>query len=154
MDMESASKTGTYDMPLRQMLTYRVTRVHALMSAQAQRILKENGDLSLSQWRVLVLIDYLGPTNPAHIAREILMDKGQLSRVLKIMSEKGVIRVDASESDHRAHLVSLTHEGRALFERARPAMRQRQAAFTKSLTEQEHDVFLRALEKLEKAAGL
>ncbi len=138
--------------PLRQMLTYRFTRLNAKMNAQAGRVLKENGGLSQTQWRVLVLIDYLGPTSPAHIAREILMDKGQLSRTIKTMSEKGLIKVDASEADNRAVVISRTELGRRVFERAQPAMRQRQADFANSLTQQEREILNRAIDKLEQLA--
>lgn len=152
MSIDSASTQATLDVPLRQMLTYRITRLNAKMNAQASRVLKENGGLSQTQWRVLVLVDFLGPTTPAHIAREIVMDKGQLSRAIKTMSECGLIRVSASESDHRAHVVSMTAQGRAIFERTRPAMRQRQAAYANQLTSQERDVLLKAMEKLEELA--
>ncbi|MDU8927121.1 MarR family transcriptional regulator [Alisedimentitalea sp. MJ-SS2] len=152
MSANPAPKPGIYDVPLRQMLTYRLTRLNAKMNAQAIRVLGENGGLSQTQWRVLVLIDYLGPTTPARVGREIVMDKGQLSRAIKTMSARGLIRVEASESDHRAHIVSMTDEGREMFERARPAMRQRQLDFSEGLTAQEREVLFRAMDKLEQLA--
>jgi DNA-binding MarR family transcriptional regulator len=152
MATTSAELINAYDVPLRRMLTYRLARLNAQLNAQAARILRESSGLSQTQWRVLVMIDSLGPLSPNHIVRHLLMDKGQLSRTIKSMEALGLIRVEESESDHRSHRLSLKQKGRDLFKRALPAMRARQQHLTGCLERSELDTLLVAVEKLEQGA--
>ena len=66
MATTSAELINAYDVPLRRMLTYRLARLNAQLNAQAARILRESSGLSQTQWRVLVMIDSLGPLSPNH----------------------------------------------------------------------------------------
>ena len=152
MNAKPSQKLKVDNVPLRQMVTYRLTRLNAKMNAQAAKILKRTAGISQTQWRVMMLVTVLGPVSSARMAREIVMDKGQLSRTVKSMAANGMIRVEGSESDQRAHVISLTGSGRELFERARPAMRDRQARLADSLTREEQEILFRALEKLEHLA--
>jgi DNA-binding MarR family transcriptional regulator len=141
-----------YDIPLTEMVTYRWSRLNAQLNAQAARILKETAGLSLAQWRVLVVLDTHGQVPPSEIVRSTAVDKGQLSRTLKGMIADGIIASEASESDSRSYLLSMTAQGRALFETARPAMRARQRCLLDSLTDAERDVLFGALDKIAGAA--
>ncbi len=151
MAAEADKKLSAYNVPLRDMLTYRLSRLNAKMNAQDTRILKESSGLTQAHWRVLVMIDALGPVPPAQIVRTALMDKGQLSRTIKDMVARGLIRLKDSESDHRSHLLSITDRGRTLFERARPAMQARHLRLSEDLDSADRDAFHRVLDKLEKA---
>ncbi|MDJ0629001.1 MAG: MarR family winged helix-turn-helix transcriptional regulator [Rhodobacter sp.] len=151
METAADEKLGVYNVPLREMLTYRLSRLNAKMNAQATRILKKSSGLSQAQWRVLVMIDAFGPVPPAQIVRTSLMDKGQLSRTIKGMVTRGLIRLEASESDHRSHLLCITDRGRDLFERARPAMLARQTRLSGNLDEGDRAAFHRVLDRLEDA---
>lgn len=151
MALKSDEAIGPYEAPLDQMMTYRLSRVYAQLNAQAARILKESSGLSQVQWRVLVMIDSFGAITANQIVRQLLMDKGQLSRTIKGMVESGLITSKENESDSRQHLLSMTETGRRLYEKARPAMRARQSNLIKHLTAQEHAAVLSALDKLELA---
>ncbi|MDJ0825759.1 MAG: MarR family transcriptional regulator [Rhodobacter sp.] len=151
MRAEADGKLGVYNIPLREMLTYRLSRLNARLNAQAAKILKESSGLSQAQWRVMVMIDAYGPIPPAQIVRASLMDKGQLSRTIKAMAAQGLIRINDSESDHRSHLISLTDRGRTLFERARPAMQARQSQLAGTLGGDDRAAFHRVLDRLEQA---
>ena len=148
---EADENLGVYNIPLRDMLTYRLSRLNAKMNAQATRILKESSGLTQAHWRVLVMIDALGSVTPAQIVRTSLMDKGQLSRTIKDMVARGLIRLKDSESDNRSHLLSITERGRTLFERARPAMQARHLRLSEDLDAADRAAFHRVLDKLEDA---
>jgi DNA-binding MarR family transcriptional regulator len=152
MAAKPAHKMDEYDIPLTEMVTYRLSRLNAQLNAQAARILKETAGLSLAQWRVLVVLDTNGKVPPSEIVRSTAVDKGQLSRTLKGMTSEGLIASEASESDSRSHLLSMTAKGRELFETARPAMRERQLCLLESLGGEERDVLFTALDKIGAAA--
>lgn len=140
-----------FDIPLQQMVTFRLSRIHAKLNAQAARILKETAGISLSQWRIFVMIENHGKLTPAQIVKRTDFDKGQVSRTVKGMLKEGLIAVEGSESDQRSHTLEFTDKGFAVFQQARPAMRARQNALLGSLTATERQVMFTAMDKLELA---
>ncbi|GAB5437819.1 MarR family winged helix-turn-helix transcriptional regulator [Falsiruegeria mediterranea] len=140
-----------FDIPLQQMVTFRLSRIHAKLNAQAARILKETAGISLSQWRIFVMIETHGKITPAQIVKRTDFDKGQVSRTVKGMLKEGLIVVEGSESDQRSHTLEFTDKGYGLFQQARPAMRTRQTALLGSLTANERQVMFTAMDKLELA---
>lgn len=144
---------GLYGIPLNRMVTYRLQRIYAKLAAQAAKILKETSGLTQAQWRVLVIVDALGPVSSHQIVRSVMIDKGQLSRVLKKMVEQDLVELRHSESDQRSHEISMTSKARSLFERARPAMTRRQQAISKALTDEEFHILIRAFDRLEDFAS-
>lgn len=134
---------------LQQMVTFRISRLHARMNAQATKILKETADISLMQWRVFVMLETLGKITPSEIVRQTDLDKGQLSRAVKTMIEQGLISSETSESDHRAQYIDFTEKGLEVFHRARPQMRDRQARLLNALSPNEQAAMFNALKKLD-----
>lgn len=134
---------------LQKMVTFRLSRLNAKVTAQAARILAESCGLSLMQWRIMVMVDSRGPITPAEIVRQTGFDKSQVSRSLKRMVADGLLSSEASPSDQRAHVIRLTDKGRGLYERGRPAMRARQARLIDSLTPTELETLFRAFDRLE-----
>ncbi|MBE1283349.1 MAG: MarR family transcriptional regulator [Rhodobacteraceae bacterium] len=146
-----APKMAPADIPLNSMLTFRLSRLHLRLNAQAARILKESSGLSLMQWRVFVMLETVGQIAPSEMVRRTGFDKGQLSRVIKGMIKEGLVRSVSSESDQRLHLIDITEKGAALFEQARPHMRSRQNHLLDSLTDSERAAIFKAMDKLELA---
>lgn len=145
-DQENASETHV---DLQQMVTFRISRLHARLTAQASKILKETAGISLMQWRVFVMLESHGKITPAEIVRRTDLDKGQLSRAIKSMVELGLITSEASESDLRAHKLDFTQKGLEVFMRARPHMRHRQSLLLGALDQKEQDALFDALHKLD-----
>lgn len=140
--------------PFATMVSYRLSRVQAKLNAQATRILKKHGDLSLTQWRVLVILSELQVSTHSEIARLTEIDKGLLSRTLKGMIEAGLIVAKASPSDNRQIQLTLSAVGYDKFEAARPAMRARQSKLLGTMSESENEILFRILSKLEAAAEI
>ncbi len=134
---------------LEEMISYRVSRLQALLNRQAVSILKEHG-LSPTQWRILVMLTSLGDATTAEISRKTGLDKALLSRAVKGMTERSLIKAEAS-ARNRSHLIlSLTDAGRCSYEGARPLMQKRHDRLIGSLSASEKEVLLDAFEKLEK----
>ena len=148
--MEDGQPIEERGIELTQMITFRLSRLQARVNAQAARILKETAGISLSQWRIFVMIESYGETAPADFVRRTGFDKGQVSRTVSGMIADGLVTSRPSESDQRSHLIDFSAKGFALFERARPAMRARQARLTGCLSDEERRVIYTAFDKLEK----
>ena len=139
--------------PLKDMLTYRLARLNAKLSAQASRILKDSAEISLGQWRILVFLDVYDTCKMTDFVRFSGFDKGQVSRNVSELIKLGLVAAERSETDQRTQNLSMTPLGRQTFERARPAMRRRQAALLETLSEDERVMFYFIIEKLEDVAG-
>lgn len=121
MTADPMPELDPYDIPLNEMVTYRLSRLNAQLSAQATKFLKKSSGLTLTQWRVLVILDTNGETLPSEIVRKIDLDKGQLSRTIKGMVSGGLIDSRISESDGRSHVLSMTNRGASCLKpRVRP----------------------------------
>ncbi|WP_406644986.1 MarR family transcriptional regulator [Aliisedimentitalea scapharcae] len=139
------------DIPLQEMVTFRISRTHARLSAQAAQLLKKTSGISLMQWRVFVMLEVEGRITPAEIVRRTDLDKSQLSRTIKSMVADGLLTSEPSESDQRAHVLEFTAKGFEVFQQARPHMRHRQARLLNSLTDDERGALFDALAKLDSA---
>ncbi len=139
------------DIPLQQMVTFRLSRLHAKLNAQSARILNKSAGLSLSQWRIMVLIETHGKITPTKFVRLTKFDKGLVSRTIKGMIKSGLLHSESSESDQRSHLVDMTENGLAVFEKARPHMRKRQSRLLDCLTTSERNALFQAFDNLELA---
>ena len=140
------------DQPLHQFLTYRLSRVQAKLNAQANALLQDHAGLTLSKWRILALVGAAGQTRLSKLAKEAALDKGLLSRNLKIMVEDGLIATKQDDIDQRVQHLSLTQQGQRLFDRTLPKMRERQSKLREALHPRELDALNAALDKLELAA--
>ncbi len=139
------------EIPLQKMVTFRLSRLHAKINAQSTRILNKSAGISLSQWRVMVMIETHGKITPSEFARLTKFDKGMVSRTVKGMIKEGLLQSESSESDKRSHLIDLTAKGLALFEKARPHMRKRQSILRECLTKTERKVLFDFFDRLELA---
>lgn len=142
-------KTPQIPIDLQHMVTFRLSRLHARLTAQATKILKESAGISLMQWRIFVMLESRGTITPAEIVRQTDLDKSQLSRAVKSMVERGLITSETSESDLRAHSLAFTEKGLEIFERARPYMRERQSRLLNALSKPEQDALFAAFQKLD-----
>lgn len=152
MARESRTTSGSDDLPLHQFLTYRLSRVQAKLNAQASAMLRAHAGLTLSQWRILALVGAAGQTRLSDLSRVAALDKGLLSRNLKVLVGGGLVISEQDDIDHRVQHLSLSKRGKALFERTLPRMRKRQRRLRSALTAKELDVLYAALDKLEVAA--
>ena len=144
---------GRHDnQPLYQFLTYRLSRVQAKLNAQANALLQKHSGLTLSKWRILALIGAAGQTRLSELARIAALDKGLLSRNLKVMIEEGLVDAKQDDIDHRVQHLRLTEGGQKLFDLTLPKMRQRQSKLRETLDARELDALYSALDKLEIAA--
>jgi len=145
-------KLSVQNQPLHQFLTYRLSRVQAKLNAQASALLSRDAGLTLSKWRILALAGAAGQTRLSELARIAALDKGLLSRNLKIMVEDGLVNSKQDDIDHRVQHLSLTPIGQSLFDETLPKMSARQSKLRENLSPQELKILYSALDKLEIAS--
>lgn len=77
----------------------------------------DRADLRLNDWRVLALAYALKPARFSDIASILSMDKGQLSRIVKLLCERGLISTKTDRLDQRAICLALTDRGHEVHDR-------------------------------------
>ena len=72
---------------------------------------------SLTEVRVLYELAHRERTTATVLGKELALDAGYLSRLLRSFNRRGLVRRDASAADGRQSLLSLTKKGRQTFAR-------------------------------------
>ena len=131
-------------------VTYRISKVHPRLNAQAAHVLRKHAGLSLLQWRIISLINAFGPeVSSVDIINRVDLDKGLFSRTLKALVSGGYVHSRPDETDHRRLLVTLSQKGQDCYDKTIETMRRRQAHLLHNLTDTEKDALFSALKKLE-----
>ncbi|MEM6309474.1 MAG: MarR family winged helix-turn-helix transcriptional regulator [Pseudomonadota bacterium] len=146
---------GSFDrhtQELRHFVTFRLARLQSKLNAQGIRKLKLNSDLALTEWRIISIAAQSDETTLSSIAQETELDKGQLSRAVKTLAERGLLVSRVNSDDHRQNLLKLTEAGRAQYDKILPVMQKRQSDLTSGFSKQDMDTLMSLLDRLERAA--
>ncbi len=116
-------------------------RQAARMMTQAYDAALQPSGLKATQFTLLATLDGLGEAPLTQLADALVMDRTTLTRNLKPLVRRGLIRIAHAE-DQRIRNISLTKAGRRAFEDARPHWAQAQSRIVKSLGQERWSGFL------------
>jgi len=94
-------------------------------------------DLTREQWVLLIKLHQKDELPQNELAFITERDKTSLTRLVKTMERKELIKRRVSEADKRSKLVCLTNKGREVFKRSKPVMQKTIRNLQKGLTEEE-----------------
>ena len=142
-------------------LTFRVTRLSNAMRTNLTKPYLAQFGLSLPEWRLLALVARFSPLRFSEVTLRSGMDKGQVSRTLRVMAERGLTKMKtirpagsrAREALAAPVMVSVTAKGQSLYKSVLPVARKRQAEILLTLSESERKAFHATLDKLFAVAG-
>lgn len=101
--------------PLRKSLPLRLLQAREAVMERFRPNLHAH-DLTEQQWRVLRALAEGGESEVGALASLICMHAPSLSRILPDLEQRGLVTRRRADGDRRTSLVSLTREGRTLFE--------------------------------------
>lgn len=107
--------------------------------------------LKQQQFSVLNEIVWQGPISQKELCETLLFEKSNVSKIVKILSEKKWIRVVVDPHDRRLTLLSETPEGIAVWKDCMQAFHESSTEFTALLSGGEEASIIRLLKKLQKA---
>jgi DNA-binding MarR family transcriptional regulator len=138
---------------VRASLMFRIARLSTLGDRMGQLRISRQFGLNLGEWRALSVMHALAPVTLATLARELYLDKGQLSRSISGLIAGGLVAHSASRRDRRQTIFALTAQGRRLHDRALRYVIGRNAQYMRSLASSERAELLRLLDKVTAVAA-
>jgi homoprotocatechuate degradation regulator HpaR len=110
-------------------------------------------DMTEPQWRVLRTLASVEEVEVTQLAEMVFLLPSSLSRILKDLTERGMIRRRTSIEDLRKGLVSISDKGMDLIEASNPETSQVKAEIERLYGSERMDRLMRLLEELEDAVG-
>jgi len=103
--------------PLRDSLAFLLVRTALRLRLLGNTLLTEAGqDITVDQWGILNLLWEADGQTPVELARRADKDKPNVTRLLKILEDKGLVYRLPDPEDRRSQRIHLTEAGAALRE--------------------------------------
>ena len=124
-------------------LTFRLSRLSNALRTNVTKRYLEEFELSLPEWRLLALVARFAPMRFSEVTARSGMDKGQVSRTLRVMAARGLTKMKtikdrgsrSTEALAAPVMVSITPKGTALYKAVLPVARKRQADLLLTISE-------------------
>ncbi|MGP1276300.1 MAG: MarR family winged helix-turn-helix transcriptional regulator [Caulobacterales bacterium] len=101
-------------------LPYRLSVASNKASGLIARAYQARFGLTIWEWRVIAVLGNGDTLTAQAICEATAMDKVTVSRALRALTDRALVRRRTSASDKRASLVSLTAEGKAIYDEIAP----------------------------------
>ena len=142
------------NLPLDQVLSFRINRLNSALMRQASLILAKESQLNLVEWRLLRLLAHV----PVSIARDLNrvsgMNPALISRGIRRLELRELISTQRDEHDRRTQRLKLTPEGHKLYQQTLPIMGRRHEAHCACMNKEELEWFNGIMDKLEAQANI
>lgn len=134
---------------LQQFLPYRCTHLAERISLSLSRIYVQRFGISVAEWRIIATLGEYSELSSKQIARHTDMDKVRVSRAVTSLQSSGLLHRETCSRDNRSALLSLSDEGRGLYQQLVPQALGWERQLVEPLTDEERRTFFRVLAKLE-----
>jgi DNA-binding MarR family transcriptional regulator len=140
------------DLILDQYLPYRMAVIAHLMSTGFSKRYSRDFDMSIGEWRVMANLGHMEPQSAHEIGAHSHLDKVQVSRAVSRLEKKGWIQREDDTVDRRRSLLTLTVQGRKVFQGLGKQALDFEDDVCASLSTEEYAALDRILRKLSKRA--
>ena len=112
--------------PCRACVCWALRRASRAISQHFEQSLRGTG-LRITQFSLLAMLAQTGPLPVSILATKLGVERTTLTRNLRPLQARGLIRSISEEADQRVHRVELTPAGRAAARKALPAWKRAQS---------------------------
>ncbi len=117
---ETAAERGESLLKLDDFLPHRLNVLSSLVSQALSRVYAQRHGIGIPEWRVMVTLGHYGVTTGKAIGAHTHMHKTKVSRAVAQLEKRKFITRRANRDDLRESFLSLTPEGRAVYEDVAP----------------------------------
>jgi DNA-binding MarR family transcriptional regulator len=133
---------------LREVLTYRLPMAELLLNKVTSPIYSRVG-LTVYQWKVLAAIASFGPAPAVEIARRATVDKAVVSRSVRQLMDKKLVKRILGDDDRPVIRILLTSAGQAIFSGVVADLQKLQSRLLRGLDDASRTCFFEALMTIE-----
>jgi DNA-binding MarR family transcriptional regulator len=133
-------------------LPYRLSVASNIVSDLVAEAYDRMFGLSIPQWRVIAILGEGEALTQLDIVHQSVMDKMTVSRAVRPLVERGLIRT-APHADKRSRLLALSETGQRLYESVAPEALAMERALLAEFSSSEIEALRAALAKLEEASA-
>jgi DNA-binding MarR family transcriptional regulator len=138
---------------LRDSLALPISRTYNQINAAVSAIARQEADLGLTEWRMMVFLGEGQADTSAQIAQKLLIDGGQVSRSINALIDRGLICTKMDQKDRRVRRIVLTSEGFSLYQKIAPIASINISRLKCDFPPEQVKIFLSMLAKIEAAAA-
>ena len=132
---------------IRDLLAYRIHVVANTISRSAALRYRREFDVSLGEWRTLAILARYSPLGLNQLARQANIDRGQLSRLVNGLTQRGLVSRTEEAKGKQTRLV-LTAAGQKLYAGLFASALDRDEVLLGALSAEEVEAFDRMLAKI------
>ena len=133
---------------LQHFVPYRMVHLAANISEALSKIYKQEFDINIAQWRVLAQLAQQQKLYSKDIGKKTAMDKSKVSRAVKTLEARHYLQRHVDPKDNRAAYLSLTAQGKLLYQKIVPKALQWESELLNVLTTSERNNLMTILDKL------
>lgn len=138
---------------LEQFFPYRLSVLANTVTRALAELYESEHDLSIAEWRLLAILARFGPVSANGVCQRSAMDKVRVSRAVQRAVARGLVDRTTDPDDRRRSALTLTAQGRSIYDRIVPLAREREAQILSALSRAEADALMAALQRLQTSAG-
>ncbi|OCQ22076.1 MarR family transcriptional regulator [Pseudoalteromonas luteoviolacea] len=134
-----------------QFLPYQLVSLSTKVSDDFAQVYSAEASLTQAQWRVLSHLFNLEIATAKQVCELANMDKSTVSRAIKQLEEKQLLRLTKHPADKRASVLQATEEGLKLYKQLTPKAKEWESALLSNFTDNEKAVFRELIAKLSRS---
>jgi len=131
-----------------ELLTFRLARLVAVNDKAGARWMNSNFNIKLNDWRILGLVHEFGPVRVGLIADILMLDRGQVTRVVQGLVQRGLLESTAGKTDARSTELTLTEPGKQVQQQIMKFASDRNKQVVAPLSKEETEQLFAILDKL------
>lgn len=105
-------------------------------------------DLTPEQWTILSELSKEDEVYQADLAEHTFKDAPTVSRIVELLNKRGYVRRKPDEDDRRRFLITLTADGRTVYNKAMPLVYEARKKGWEGLDEKDHEHLNRILSRI------
>lgn len=129
-------------------LSFKLHAIVCMIDEIASYLLKQNTNINLPQFLVLLCVYENPGSSQKFIANWLQLTEATVSYTVKVVIEKGYLKIESDKSDLRGNRVLITSSGRNLIEQAYPMYEKTLEKYFSVLSKSELNLFVTYLNKI------
>lgn len=154
---ETTTEISGWNYPGLDYSTFRLVLVAKAIDRLTLKMLSDNCELTIAEWRVLSRLAPIDGATVREISQMAWVDRAEVSRAAASLEKNGLTSRRPNPNDGRAPILFVTDAGATLYERLLPIRAEFHRALAADLTDDERgvldDLLLRIARKVARLAG-